>query len=288
MTKKNKKLKDSESGLPVTGADVRIVDFENPPVVEVVFGFGFDNQPNFSTPQMGLYWSKIRDEFPNIQIVSPLGRPGPGTKVILTDLPPAPRYLMRRKDGKEIVQVQESWFLLNWVKTGKDDRYPRYDKLADRFHSLRGSFEKFMSEEGYRKLEPVELRLTYVNRIPKGEGLNAPEEIGNIFPDFKYRNAKRRFLSPPSGFSFSMTHPIKAAESRLQVSIRTDHAVSEDGKQNEPIVRLELTAIGKPGDSSQKSIKEWFDLARMWIVNGFLDLTDPKIQQNVWRLHGRS
>ena len=48
-----------------------------------------------------------------------------------------------------------------------------------------------------------------------------------------------------------------------------------------PLLVLELKTIGIDESARIKGVREWFDLAREWIVRGFTDSTTPEIQK-IW------
>lgn len=50
-----------------------------------------------------------------------------------------------------------------------------------------------------------------------------------------------------------------------------------------PIILFELTARGMPKDTSLDAMWEWFDLAHVWIVKGFADLTSTDVRKNIWK-----
>src|ERR1044072_4576891 len=110
-----------------------VVDFEDPPVNEVVCGIAFAPMQNFQTPHMGLFWAEIVDEFPTAEVQPPLVTSGQ-PMVIMTDLQ---RNFYRSRDRSELVQVQQDRFLYNWVKTANDTSYPRYPKVVVRFKELK-------------------------------------------------------------------------------------------------------------------------------------------------------
>jgi hypothetical protein len=51
-----------------------------------------------------------------------------------------------------------------------------------------------------------------------------------------------------------------------------------------PCIRLDMTARGVNDEATTK-MREYFDLAHDWIVNGFADVTTPTMQEKVWRRH---
>jgi hypothetical protein len=46
---------------------------------------------------------------------------------------------------------------------------------------------------------------------------------------------------------------------------------------------LDLTVRGIGSHRSFDDMKEWFNIARVWIVRGFTDLTTDEMQTKVWR-----
>jgi uncharacterized protein (TIGR04255 family) len=50
----------------------RLPKFDKPPVTEVVLGLAFKDLP-LQVGHVGLFWQKVRDEFPNIEERPPLG-----------------------------------------------------------------------------------------------------------------------------------------------------------------------------------------------------------------------
>ena len=266
-----------------------LVDFDNPPVSEVVCGLGFQNPADYSTPHMGLFWSSIRDEFPHVQVSPPLPPPGPIT-LVASDTPPPPRYILKNKGGNELIQVQDTWFFYNWVRLGTDNEYPHYNWVMSRFHEHRQRFEKFVEGAGIGKIVPKELRLTYVNHIPEGQGWNKLESIGRVFPDFKYRRRTRRYLRPPRLWNIVTNHPVEDERARLEVSIRSGsrrRKTMEGTEEEQKLFIMQLSVIGSVDALSDDEMQSWFDMAREAIVLSFLDLTDDKVQRDIWRRHDK-
>ena len=46
----------------------RTPDYDRPPVVETYLGVQFSPLVKFSIPHFGLYWAKIRDNYPDFQV----------------------------------------------------------------------------------------------------------------------------------------------------------------------------------------------------------------------------
>ena len=57
--------------------------YKVPPVIEVVCGINFKSIEQFKAPHFGLFWQKVRDEFPTLKHATPLGFPPKTTDLIL-------------------------------------------------------------------------------------------------------------------------------------------------------------------------------------------------------------
>ena len=62
--------------------DKTIVEFDRPPISEVIFGIGFNMQENFGEAHFGLFWNDIRNQFPLAEIREPIVPPGPQKSII--------------------------------------------------------------------------------------------------------------------------------------------------------------------------------------------------------------
>ena len=264
--------------------DTSIVDFKNPPVNEVVCGVAFRDIQNYTNPHMGLFWSTVRDDFPIAEVKPLLVPPGSELTIEITDVPPAPRYFLRSEDHSELIQLQANRFLYNWVRTETKPEYPRYRRVIRRFNKLRGLFEAFLEKHSLGPMSIRELRLTYVNHIPQGEGWNTPSDIAKIFPAFRFKRRGCRYLTAPVGWNFVTQFPVRHKDSRLEVSIRTGSKQVADGK-DQLLFIFQLTVIGNIVDPSTAQTRAWFNMAREAIDLSFLDLTNTKVQTEVWGIH---
>lgn len=194
------------------------------------------------------------------------------------ELPP-PRVWLESGDGNRLIQVQRDRFLHNWKKERDTDIYPHYDHVIGNFRTCLATFEEFLEDRKFEKIDPIQYELTYINHILKGEGWDIPDDIGNIFPDFSRRKSEKRFLPSPETINWQTSFVFPERAGRLRVSIR----LGERKSDRLPIILLELTARGIGADRSRSSMWSWFDMAHEWIVCGFTDLTAENMHKNLWR-----
>ena len=269
----------------MSGRHHNFPDYENPPVVEVVCGVQFNPIDKFYAPYLGLLWEKFKPEYPRCNEVPPLAplierfdeEKHGGME--LSNLPPLPRIWFIHKNENGIIQVQRDRFLLNWRKIKATDEYPRYPFVIENYFSSLNQFTLFLEENGFGKIYPVQYEMTYINHIFHESGWTSLQNVGDLFPDFSFRNNKERFLQEPENIHFRTSFNLPENIGRMHVSIRNAKNIETDS----PLIILNLTVRGIGKDKSQENMKEWFDLAREWIVKGFDDLTGEEVKKKVWR-----
>lgn len=261
------------------------LDFDNPPVTEVVCGMLFKPVEGFLTPHIGLLWEKFKPAYSTCQDVPPLvpiresfDQPQSAT-MELTTLPPLPRVWFVHDEGNSVVQIQRDRFLVNWRKTQPNDEYPRYRKFIQTYRGHQATFFRFLTESGLNVPTPSQYELSYISHIPQGQGWNSLQEIGLVFPDLTWRNVSTRFLSDPEHFEWNTSFPLPNRAGRLRVSVAT--AIRRD--DNVSILTLDLTARGISSDASPDAMVRWCDLAHGCIARSFEDLTSEGIQHSTWK-----
>ena len=276
--------------LTVGSAETPLPDYERPPVIEVVCGIQFEPMPNFQATTFGLFWQTIRDEYIQAQEMAPLPQVSeqfPAVakirqpRVEILDTPPLPRIFFVNKISSWLIQLQRDRFLHNWRKQEDKDIYPRYPAVVDKFWKAWEKFSKFCKDENLGEPIVNQLEITYINHIPFGDGWETLGDSGKVFPDVGWRS-EERFLPFPESLSLALSFIIPESQGRLHVSLK--HAIRVADSQ--PVLLCELTARGMSASKNSSAIRAWFDLGREWIVRGFADLVDKKIQKEQWGRKG--
>jgi uncharacterized protein (TIGR04255 family) len=252
-------------------------DYANPPVIEVACGVLFSPVPNFTIPYLGRLWSRFPSEFTKPQEAPPL----PPVIENFSDAPvffhsdafEIPRVWFINDSNDRLIQVQRDRFLCNWRKISETHVYPRYENVMENFEDRLGEFISFSKEELGQTPEFRQYELSYINHILGGEGWKSLSEIGKVLPDLSWRNDKERFLPQPESIESRLTFVLPNKCGRLRVTIRSGTKAPD----NVPVIVLDMTARG-----FLPNRKEWFDIAREWIVRGFTDATGVNVQQSVW------
>ena len=268
--------------------DEPLFTFASPPLTEVVFGIQFKPVTLFTVAHFGQLWEPFKtsgydisqDTSPLFPAIERFDSRGPAEPPTLPD-PLLPRVWFVHRDGTGIVQVQRDRFLHNWKRTHPDHQYPRYHQLKRMFHAHYATFSRFVGEHDLGDINPVQYEMTYVNHIPEGEGWGGLEDIGSVFPDFRWNTRHKRFLPSPSGTNLQLSFDVPDRTARLHVTIRSGTRAYDQ----KHLMICELSARGMPPSDSHEAMWTWFDTARHWIVKGFVDLTNERVQHDTW---GRS
>jgi len=255
--------------------------FDNPPVIEVVFGIQFKELKKLSAPYAGLFWEFLgKQEYPSFELRPGLnhlietykGNPFVPPSISFDDIPPLPRILFINKEQNNLIQLQSDRLLQNWRKIESGDVYPSFKDLFPKFLTMLKQFNKFLEYEKLGKIEADQYELTYINHIPFSILEDGLASIEKIFPDFKCSEGDT-FLPTPGIVSWRKIYNFPENKGHLHVSTKqATKAMSEE------ILVLELTARG-----FEPQLEPWFNLAHKWIVKGFEEITSPKLQKEVWR-----
>jgi uncharacterized protein (TIGR04255 family) len=263
------------------------VKFGKPPVVEVACGILFASQPAFHGAHIGLFWEGLRKQFPSIQEAPPLppiveiqgaGIASFDLSYNLTPLPPLRRTWLASEDGRSLIQIQQDRFIFNWKKSAQEDSYPSYEDVVGKFNTHLTSFLNFLTAEKIPFPKYRQFELTYFNHIPVGNSAtfgNLSES--NILVDHRRSAAPNRFLPEPEVVNWTTVFSFPDQTGRLYAT-----AQSGTSPTGERILQLEMAARGSPLHPSEENRQAWFNLAHEWITRGFADLTDEKIQEEVW------
>ena len=258
------------------------VRFERPPVVEVVCGVLFGTLTALRTAHVGIFWDRIREEFPLVEEAPPLPPiierydPAPSLEIEVELTPPLARTWFCRPDRRGLVQLQRDRFVYNWKRSSPDDgQYPSYDQVILDFERLWSEFEAFVKEQQVGPIVVRQLELAYVNIIPE-----ASIPAGDpVFVDHVPDRSRARFLQAVDGFAWRTSYGLPEGAGRLHVSINS----ARQADSGEPIRRLDIVARGIGREVGSDPMRSWFDLAHDWIVNGFADVTTANMQAEVWR-----
>ncbi len=259
-------------------------DYQAPPVIETVLGVQFKPLNTFLIPHFGLFWEKIRSEYPKFEVKPPLAsviegferekNPKKGPTFSIVQGIPVLRCWFKDVTENQLIQVQNDRFIINWRQQTGEERYPHYHKIQPKFIAEWEKFCEFLKSEEIGSPEIVQCEMTYVNHFELKREI---ENIGNISKVLSFWSdlVSPGPLTTPESVNFSIRYRMPEEKGRLYVSL--DPKVRfRDGKE---VLQLNLTARGNPGSSELEKICEWFGLGHEWIVQGFTQLTTTTMHE---------
>lgn len=253
-------------------------DYSNPPVIETVLGLQFDSLQSLTNGHLGAFWRTLpNDEWPTVSDAPLLGSqherfddPSQWRKdfrVQFTSGAPKCRVKIRNQLGDRMIQVQDSRFHLNWLRT-EGKAYPRYEAIRDEFIPQFDHFQDFVRESGLVGLRINQWEITYVNQIPRGTVWESPADWGFFLP----LNGVPTIPELIEGESYTGEWHFVIPPRRGRLHIQWQHDRGDDGSPD--FVRLVFTARGPlgPMDAAPEEIRASLDLGRATIVKAFRNL----------------
>jgi uncharacterized protein (TIGR04255 family) len=265
------------SGLP---------DFKHPPIDEVVLSLQFASLENFKSTHVGLFWKSIRAKYPSVTEQVPLAPafetfgtpPAPNVpSVQFHMMPVTPRFWFEKAGEPNLVQLQQDRIVHNWRKREQQPIYPRYEAIRRSFESEIGAFTRFLSTERLGELRPNQCEVTYINIIDMPDGSNPHLRFGDVTPlwslnpgepipgEFEHALLQARFILGDNGKPWGRIYV------NFQPGVR----------QNDlsPVIRLEITARGKPKEETISEALRLLDQERIAVVRTFAAVTTPEMHK---------
>jgi uncharacterized protein (TIGR04255 family) len=266
-----------------------LADFTNPPVVEVVLSIQFEPISGLISTDLGDVRTLYREAFPRVEEHEPLTPAFEvfGTRPALPEIrfeALSPQHLLPRlwfvaEDGSQLIQFQRDRLIHNWRKPRETNQaYPRYENIKPRFLDEIALLQQFMDRAGHGALQINQVEITYINHIQPPDLADAPSSAPEVVFNFWQAISMPRI----EDVAFTIRSVIEDEGKKVgRVSVQCKPVITmADGRQ---VMRLELTARGKPRDSSRMAAGAFLDLGRDAIVTTFKAITTPKMHE-IWGL----
>jgi uncharacterized protein (TIGR04255 family) len=268
-----------------------IVDFEDPPVVEVVLGIQFQ-QAVIDLEVLADYAKAVKPAFPHRQQVEPLpkasepfGRPPQhDIEIRLGGGPPLPRTWFQGDDQRLLLQLQADRLVLNWRRIALGDRYPRYETLRPQFDALLGTLSDVLRKLGRKRAPINHVEVSYNNELST-PGWDAPDAHPPL-SDFLVALCRPEenadsFLPQSEDTAYRARFRMGTATEGAQAGrlvVQTDAAYRSFDVM--PIYLLKLSAFMAGTLSDDEEVVAALDRGREWVVKGFLELVRPEVQEH--------
>ena len=267
--------------------------FRRPPVIETVLGVQFEPLHAMQITHFGLFWSRIKDRFPQVEhhpLLEPvresfdkrLVQGGPRWRIAGRPEPPRVWYLSQENEqGQQLLQVQPDRFLQNWRRASLSSQdYPSYERNREDFAKSFREFVRFAEACSLGRVAPNQCEVTYVNHIPIDDDCGVGEMFRRCFPSLAGAHSDDFLPSSPERVAFKCSYPISDQRGRLHIDIKS----AMDKRDRHEILVLVLTARGAPTSTDLDGVLDWFDLGHFWVVKGFKSFT-TKVMHERWEVY---
>ena len=253
-------------------------NYRRPPIDEVVIGLQFLPVPGLSEAHVGLFWQLVRDDFPRADSQPRLEGPvedlsgsfGGGQPILIQSGGPG-RIWLTSEDESYLLQIQNTRFIQNWRL--REDAYPHFDELAERFWRYWNMFERLLEQETLGETFLQQLEVSYINWVQDlpMETFFTPAALPAVrTPGLspEDQNLAARFIArDTAGSAFARVYV------QCQPAMRLEPA-GVIGSQVTLTFRAPLSpAHGRP------QIEGLLDFARAAIVQTFTDLTTDQAHE---------
>ena len=250
------------------------IEFENPPIHEIVCGVLFNPIKDLRTGYFGILWQKFKHDFPGVEDHSPI-LPISEEDFNNQTITPPHRVWFVHKNHNELIQVQFNRFHHNWRKRRPDDEYPGYETVVEHFEGYLSCFQEFLAEENLENLVARQYELTYIDHILQNEGWETLNNLEKIFPSFASLKSQNMFSTDIRDINWQMVFGLPNDFGQLQLTIRSGQRPPD----KRLVLRIELTA---QSNQPYEPRREWFDYAHQEILEFFSKLISDEIQKQFW------
>ncbi len=262
------------------------LEFERPPIAEIVLSVHFEELNGLLAPHFGVIWEEFKEQFVHI-IERPLvpsviekfpNQPGGETQLNVGNTPILPRIWFIESSHNRILQVQRDRFTFNWRKIDGGQQYPGFSSVFENFEEFYNRFCQTIASLSVGSVKPLQYELTYVDQLIEGEGWDTLDDLAHIYNIFLGTRESNLFWSGVESMNLRTSFPIQGLKGRLHFGIA--HGVKRPEQKH--MLQTDFIVRGFP-EEAEYPIEEWFKLAHDQILDKFFSVFTEDIQTNIWR-----
>jgi len=267
--------------------------FDRPPIAEMVLAIQFPALPKLSTAWLGAFATQLGATYPvlvDVPAVGPISEPGfddaLGFEIqplmrVATRMPT--RFQARTKAGDRMVQVENGWVVLNWMRRSALDEYPRYRTLRPELEAIAKKLFDFVKASGSEGPAPNLWEVTYSNEI----GVSA---LGSVAAEVEARLpgivplGVRVTAGRLRGVASSLTFEVDPGPAALTISVQEAKRIDRVHPRSEGTFGLvQFVARGRVATNDLHGALQGLDLGHAAIVKAFASLSSESARQE-WGL----
>ncbi|WP_316191650.1 MULTISPECIES: TIGR04255 family protein [unclassified Bradyrhizobium] len=266
----------------------KLPTFGKPPVDEVYLSIQFASLAKFKSAHIGMFWEEIRHSFPEVTEQAPInpvfetfggirfGSQPPALQFLASPL--MPRYWFERPGEPALLQLQQDRILRNWRQSPERSReYPRYEAIRSAFEKDVAGFQDWLNDEELGAVVPNQCEVSYINGIRMPDGSNPHTQLHRI------SNVWSETLALPGDQKLEQANvqltSVFEIDGRPAGRVYTNFQPGFSMITEEPVVKLEIIARGKPLEGTIPSAFEFLDRARAEIVTTFASITTSEMHK---------
>jgi uncharacterized protein (TIGR04255 family) len=267
----------------MTERSAGLPDYRNPPIDEMAIGVQFPPIEDFHDAHAGLYWQKVRTDYPRVEnqprlegaIESVDSSPLQPVQIqIPFGGPSQSRTWLISQSDDYLIQIQNTRFVQNWRKRGTE--YPRFEEVWALFQDHYGKFKELLSSEGLAQPAVQQVEITYINWITE-----LPPSLFLKSGTVASIAAYDRQIEPEDQ-SFSLRYRLDAGGEVIE---RLYAQCQQGVRPQEPDVKGYAFAIiyraAKADGLADDQIDLYSGSGRVVTVNAFTDLTTSEAHE-IW------
>ena len=193
-----------------------------------------------------------------------------------TQAPPSilqARYWFVNPTSNALVQVQPDRFHRNWRRRENMNSYPGFPDTLKEFISDFSAFRETMSSLNFAVTNPIQMELTYINHLKKGEYWDNLGDLSRVFPFIgKYGDDQELALE---GFALGISKKSPPIGGRVHFQGVSAISNIDDSK----LLQVSFTARGLGECSTFEQLEGWFLSAREQINTLWRSVLDKELQE---------
>jgi uncharacterized protein (TIGR04255 family) len=229
-------------------------DYDTPPAVETIIGVRFAPLKDWKAAHFGLFWDRIRDEYPRSETHAALGAvDAPLILKFPEQFPsefevPIRCWFINRKETT-LIQVQRDRVMHNWRKLEHDQPYLHYHELRPDFEHNWARFREFLNSERIAHPNALECEVTYVNHLERGREWESFADLPSVVTSW-CGSKKDGFLPDPNLVTFTSVYPMSRQDGTLRVVLQPAFRPAD----KKEVMQLTVTGQCRPSSSSDDEI----------------------------------